>query len=137
MKRDIVKAKDFRKGKTSPKIRRNKMPESWMQQQCVKWFRLAYPMYSKLLFAVPNGGFDKAVTRKRMVAEGLVSGVSDLILLVPNDQFHGLCIEMKMPSGKLSQHQIEWGVFAEEQGYKYVVCHSLVDFMLEIKKYFD
>ena len=35
-----------------------------------------------------------AVTGARLKAEGVVAGVSDLLLLVPRGKYHGLCIEM-------------------------------------------
>ena len=33
-----------------------KSKEAQLQTTCVRWFRLQYPEYARLLFAVPNGG---------------------------------------------------------------------------------
>lgn len=30
--------------------------ESRIQQACVRWFRMQYPRFARLLIAVPNGG---------------------------------------------------------------------------------
>lgn len=70
-----------------------------------------------------------------MIREGMVAGVADLLLLVPNGGYHGLCIEMKQPNARLSKAQLEWSKAVKAQGYKYEVCCSLVDFMLVVKCY--
>ena len=67
--------------------------------------------------------------------EGSVRGVSDLILLVPKKGFSALCIEMKRPKGKQSEEQIRWQREAEKFRNKYVVCHSLTEFMNEVNSY--
>ena len=90
-----------------------------------------------LLFAVPNGGARSAITGAILKAEGVTKGVSDLILLVPNHQYHALCIEMKAPKGRQSPSQIAWQAAVERKGYKYVVCHSLDEFMREIINYLN
>ena len=56
--------------------------ESRLQIACVRWFRMAYPKYKLMLFSVPNGGKRTLMEAIIMKNEGVVSGVSDLILLV-------------------------------------------------------
>ena len=112
-----------------------KTVESNIQKDCVFWFRLQYPKLAKLLFAVPNGGFRNKATAARMKAEGIVAGVSDLILLIPTQSFHALCIEMKTDIGRQSELQRQWQTEVEKQGYKYVICRDLTDFQVEIKNY--
>lgn len=112
-------------------------PESELQRICVRWFRLQYPNLSSLLFAVPNGGKRSAVEAGIMRAEGVTAGVSDLILLVPSDQYHALCIEMKYGNGKQSHHQLDWQNAVEEQGYRYVVCRSLDDFITTVNHHLN
>ena len=110
-------------------------PESILQRQCVKWFRLQYPVIGNLLFCVPNGGFRNQIEAKIMKGEGVVSGVSDLILLYSNGVYNSLCIEMKVQGGKQTDKQREWQALAEHNGNKYVICHSLEEFMSEVNKY--
>lgn len=95
---------------------------------CVKWFRYAYPKHSLMLFAVPNGGHRHIGTARRLKAEGVVPGVADLLLLVPNHGYHGLAIELKHGKGKQSESQLKWQKSAEEHGYSYVVVRSFAGF---------
>lgn len=119
-----------------PKSNKRGSPEGKIQAECVAWFWNTYPEYRGLLFHVPNEGNRESKTdgayRKAL---GLVSGVSDLILLVPNEYFHALSIEMKTEIGKQSDAQIVWQQKVENQGYKYVVIRSLEGFKKEIIDY--
>ena len=114
--------------------------ESRIQQGCVRWFRYQFPNLARLLFAVPNGGARDRITGAILKGEGVVAGVSDLILLVPRiifgvAQWHGLCIEMKKPGGYQSPEQRQWEATVNGYGYKYAVCHSLDEFINEIEDY--
>jgi hypothetical protein len=109
--------------------------ESVMQRACIKWFRLQYPEYEKLLFCVPNGGRRNPAEAKIMKAEGIVSGVSDLILLAARKGFHSLCIEIKTDKGRQYDNQIAWQKHCEENGNKYIICRSMEEFMKEINDY--
>lgn len=111
--------------------------EHRIQVACVRWFRLQYHNFRGLLFAVPNGGYRNETTAAKMKAEGVWAGVSDIILLYPNKSYHGLCIEMKTPSGKQSEHQIEWQKDVENQGYKYTICHSFDEFKDTVENYLN
>lgn len=109
--------------------------ESNLQKTCVKWFRYQFPRYRNLLFAVPNGGARSAVTGAILKAEGVLAGVADLLLLVPNKKYHGLCIEMKTAKGRQSQSQKDWEKAVTLQGYKYIVVRSADQFVKEIMEY--
>lgn len=123
--------------------------ESDIQQSCVAWFRRQYPAYSKLLFAVPNGGARSTVEARIMSGEGVVAGVADVLLLVPSRQYHGLCMEFKRTAiryveGKehrlktyQSPAQKEWQAAVESVGYKYAVVRSLEEFIKLINNYFS
>lgn len=110
--------------------------ESTLQVNCVRWFRLQYPELARLLFSVPNGGYRSAITAKRMKEEGVVAGVSDLLLLVPNKDYSFLCIEMKTESGRQSNNQKIWQqeIMAKTLG-KYIIVRSFDDFISSIKEY--
>ena len=110
--------------------------ESKLQQTCVRWFRLQYPQYSLLLFAVPNGGYRRALEAKIMQSEGVIAGVSDLILMIPNARYCALCIEIKYGKGKQTDAQKKWQKAVTEQGYQYVVINNFDDFKLAIEIYF-
>lgn len=109
--------------------------EHRIQCACVQWFRLRYPHYRHNLFAVPNGGRRDEVTAGKLKAEGVLAGVADLILLKSNADYGALLIEMKTAKGRQSDTQIEWQKLIEKDGYKYVVCRSLDDFVLQVDSY--
>ena len=118
---------------------RKKSPEEEHQIQCacITWFRLQYPKFSHVIFAVPNGGLRSKVEAKKLKAEGTTAGVSDLILLKSNRLHGALCIEMKTEHGTQSDAQKAWQKEVEANGNKYVVCHSLEEFMIEVKDYLN
>lgn len=112
-----------------------KQLESKMQIGCVTWFRTCHPRYARLLFSVPNGGMRNAGTARRLKAEGVVSGVSDLILLMPNSEYHGLCIELKTNKGRQTANQKSWEQDVQKQGYQYIVVRSFDEFVSAITQY--
>lgn len=110
-----------------------------LQVACVNWFRMQYPKYAKLLFAIPNGGKRHLKTAKAMKAEGAQKGVPDLMLAVPEASdcplYFGLFIEMKSATGRLSPEQKAYLVALETQGYKTAVCKSFDEFKQTIEEY--
>ena len=89
-----------------------------------------------MLFHIPNeGNRDSKTDGAYRKALGLVSGVSDLILLIPRGKFHALCIEMKTDVGRQSPAQVEWQSKVEAQGFRYEVVRSLEEFKRLINEY--
>jgi hypothetical protein len=116
--------------------------EHSLQVCCVHWFRIQYPEYATLLFAVPNGGARNAITGARLKDEGVIAGVADLILLLPHrehgvDVWHGLAIEMKTPTGRQSPEQRAWQAAIEAQGYKYAIARDVLGFVKIIQEYLN
>jgi hypothetical protein len=112
--------------------------ESRLQSACVRWFRMQYPHLRHALFAVPNGAYFAnrgAIEGARMKAEGLLPGVADLILLHYSGRCGALLIEMKTKTGRQAKTQKEWQQLMERDGYKYVVCRSLEEFIDAVKSY--
>jgi hypothetical protein len=109
--------------------------EDRLQGGCVTWFRLQYPKFRKLLFAVPNGGSRNKIEAAKLKATGVTPGVADLLLLVPRQGHNNLVIEMKTPTGTQSPEQKAWQKEAEQAGNKYVVCRSIEQFMTTINQY--
>lgn len=97
---------------------------------------MQYPEYDGLLFAVPNGGRRDKKTGAMLREEGVRAGVSDLLLLVPSRDYHGLCIEMKTPRGRLHPSQERWMEKVRKQGYRYSLCRSLEEFQTAVRVYF-
>jgi len=66
-------------------------------EQCgfVSWFRRKYPEY--FIFAVPNGDKRSISVAKRLKAEGVVAGVPDICIVLPDEKC--VWIEMKRTKG--------------------------------------
>ena len=111
--------------------------EHRLQCACVRWFRYQYPEFRSLLFAVPNGGRRDATTAAKLKMEGVVAGVSDLILLVRRGGYGGLLIEMKTDKGRQSPEQKAWQKAVEAEGYLYKVCRNLDEFIAIITEYLN
>lgn len=114
-----------------------KSKEAQLQTACVTWFRYQFPKLALLLVAIPNGGSRNVIEAANLKRQGVISGVSDLILFVASDGFHGICIEMKYGNGKQSVNQKAWQSAVELQGYKYIVCRTFDEFKNEIEKYLN
>lgn len=80
-----------------------------------------FPEFEIGLFAVPNWRVKKE-HRLKMWREGVKAGVSDLILLVPRGEYHGLVIEVKLPGEKPDKDQKAFLKFCKSQGYCSRVC---------------
>ena len=123
----------------------HRQEEHELQARCVKWFRNEWSELSGVFFAVPNGGAIGQRTSKAEHAkagakrkeEGVLAGVSDLLLLAARKGFHGLCIEMKTEDKQSrqveSQKVFEASVTSE--GYKYAVVRSELEFRELINAY--
>lgn len=111
--------------------------ERQIQIECVSWFRMRYPEASGVFFSVPNGGARNAWTAKNLRDEGAMSGVADLILLVPRHGYASLCIEMKKPGGRQSESQKAFQEACRLFKNKYVVCYSFDEFKAVIEDYLE
>lgn len=102
------------------------MTEEHVQQEIVIWFNNNYCLKSQnprgLIFSVPNDT-KNFMELKRKKNTGLLSGVSDLIVILPNAKV--LFIEVKFGSNKQQQNQIEFQKRIEELNHNYYVVYSL------------
>ena len=112
----------------------NKSPEHLLQSRCMTWFRYQYPHFSQLMFAVPNGGLRSKAEAGKMRAEGVKAGVADIILDIPNAQYHQFDIEMKA-GAQQSDVQKRFQEYAEAAGHKYIICRSYDQFKEEVECY--
>lgn len=103
--------------------------ESKLQINCVEWFRYQYK--KEIIFAVPNGGYRKGLGGEILKREGVLSGVSDLIVISQNKIFF---IEMKFGGKKQSDNQINFQQKVESLGFKYYLCYTFDEFMNICKK---
>lgn len=129
---------------------RRKNEESVMQRQLIKWWQANcrhFGVPEILLFSVPNGFNANARRGSVMKAEGQRRGVPDLMLAVartwrphptkctPAQDYHGLFLELKTPTGHLSPEQEVYHELLAKQGYKVVVCRTLGECIDQITTY--
>lgn len=103
--------------------------ENQIQAQIVTWFNNEYCLKNHnprcLIFAVPNGGTRNIREAMTMKATGTLSGVSDLILILPNRL---IFCEVKAEKGKQSESQKEFQKRVEILGFEYWLVYSLQEF---------
>ena len=122
----------------SKKGKKHDKPEERMQIEFFNQVHLFFPkLPNKLLFAVPNGGSRNIIEAKNLKAQGVKSGVSDVLLLIPRKGFSCLCMEFKTPVGKQSDEQIAFQYQSEKEGNKYVVVRSVKEAIDTLKWYLE
>lgn len=110
--------------------------EHTLQVECVRWFRLQYPKYDKLLMAIPNGGKRDVRVARKLKDEGTIAGVPDLFLAVPTSKHAGLWIEMKNGSaGRVSDAQQQQLLLLSHMGYEVAVCRTFDEFRDKVQEY--
>jgi len=123
----------------------NNITEHSLQKLCVNWMKIQHR--DLCVFAVPNGG--KRKNGGYMTAEGMLKGVSDLVVMLPKGRV--LFIELKRPDtkkynhktgnwnkvagGKQSPEQKEFQEKAEKLGHTYLLIDTFEDFKKEIEQY--
>ncbi len=75
-------------------------------------------------FAVPNGEKRDVRVGARLKEEGVLPGVSDLVLVLPG---RVVFVEIKTPAGRLSPAQKAFREAVQGLGHPYVVWRSLDD----------
>jgi len=76
------------------------------------------------IFAIPNGGLRNVVVATKMKAEGVKAGVWDIFVPFPTVWHHGLFIEMKWGSNKLTKTQKTFKDHIREHGYATAICYN-------------
>jgi len=100
------------------------MTEDKIQQEIFIYFSQNYP--TGLIFAVPNGGSRNKREGKKLKNTGVLAGVSDLILIMPNSKV--LFVEVKMPNGRQREKQIKFETKINNLKHTYAIVKSLSDF---------
>lgn len=116
------------------------MNEHQLQASIIEWSAWMgvskYPEL-KMLFAVPNGLFTTAASAGKAKAEGLKSGVPDLILPVPRGGHTGMALELKVGKNKPSDNQLWWLRNLHSYGWYTVVCWTYEDAVAAFEEYLD
>ena len=122
-----------------PRTKRNAQPEAIEQAKVIAWARANernYP-YLQLLHCSLNGVKMTKAQAGRAIAQGMLSGVPDLFLPVPKNGYHGLFIEMKYGSNKVTENQEKFLQNAANVGYAVSVCYSANEAIKRIEDYYQ
>lgn len=93
-----------------------KLTERKIQSDVFQWFYNTYP-HLRGLFYMNYNNPPNARSGSLLIGAGLVKGIPDVFLAVPNLGFHGLYIEFKTKTGKLSDEQKKIHLKLIEQGF--------------------
>ena len=92
----------------------------------------------ELLHHVPNGGYRNKAEAGRFRAQGVRSGVPDVVLPVARGGWHGLYIELKRTEGgRVSEEQRWWLGKLSAQGYYTAVCKGWEEAKDAIESYLN
>ncbi len=84
---------------------------------------------------IPNEGKRSARYGAQLKRMGMRKGFPDLFIPVARNGYHGLFIEMKSKTGRLSEEQKQWQRVLSEQRYLCAVCYSFEEAVNTVKAY--
>ena len=119
-----------------------KIKETSHQQQFLSWCERhnfytshseydATKAYIGCVFAVPNGGLRKAIDMVMLKREGLLTGASDVVIMLPNKV---IFMEFKTNNGKQSQKQKYFQAVCLNLGLEYHLVWNSFEAVNIIKK---
>jgi len=116
-------------------MRRRKDEEAEIQKAVVFWLRTVHP---EILFTIAPSGMklpiSVATKFKRM---GYSKGTPDIMIFEPSGVFHGLFIELKTDTGRVTIEQRCWLKELDKRGYYTIVCRSVDQCRSIIEKYLE
>mgnify|MGYP001565884127 FL=1 len=109
------------------------VPESTIQIQLSRWFKVQYP---NILFTASAGGMRTSIgVAKKMKAMGYSKGTPDIMIFYPTKNYHGCLLELKTESGIASNEQKEWIKTLAQLGYYAKICYGYDDTEKTISEY--
>lgn len=111
-----------------------KISEKTIQKQLFGWLSL-YPKVRAVSFAIPNGGTRNIREAVSLKQQGVLKGVPDLMIAIPNRTCFGLFIELKSENGRVSDHQNTTMLNLLARGYHVAICYSFEDAVNVIEGY--
>jgi len=109
------------------------LKEDILQAEIYKWYHNKFCTKKQaephVIFSVPNGAHVSKRQAVLLKATGLLSGVSDLIVVQPN---RVIFVELKIEKGVQSPAQIEFQNKVTALGFEYYIVRSLEEFIKNI-----
>ena len=108
--------------------------EDKIQSEIFQWFWNSYCLKNHnprlLIHSTPNGGSRHLLEAKKLKSTGLVSGIADLTIKLPNSIF--IDIEVKTEKGIQSPNQKDVQKILEDMNCNYIIVRSLDDFKMKV-----
>lgn len=112
----------------------NQAPEDYLQKAVARYLWSQYP--KAVWFHVPNGGFRNGKEASKFRCMGVRAGVSDIIILEPRLNYHGLIIELKTKTNTITKPQEKFLKEMDERNYLTVICYNFDVVKMTLDKYF-
>lgn len=113
--------------------------EDALQTECMKW--LKKELYNRdlpqLAYHPPNGGNRNQREASRLKLQGVLPGVSDVVLPMRSEGYSGVYCELKKKGGTISEDQIKFLTGVEAEGYLAIVVNDLETFKEVFTYYLD
>lgn len=113
-------------------LEKSRIYEDEIQHKCYIWFNNNYCVdFPKgninrcMIYAIPNGGSRNILEAKKLKNTGVLGGVYDLEITLPNKVIY---VEMKAPDGRLSDNQKDFKKRKEALGFTCLECWSFEEF---------
>jgi hypothetical protein len=107
--------------------------ENKFQRSVAQWLNLQYP--NLLWWHTPNEGKRSKFEQWLAKILGIRAGVSDIIILHPNKQFHGIAMELKVAPNKATSAQLKFLKQAEQAGFYTCIAYNIEEVMQIISSY--
>jgi hypothetical protein len=104
--------------------------EQKLQLECSKWLKkfLYTSGEPQLYYHVPNERKGTMAQMSRLKAQGVLSGVSDVVLPLRSGEFAGVYCELKKAGGTPSKEQKQFLNSVANEGYLAIVVNDLATF---------
>jgi hypothetical protein len=109
--------------------------EAQIQTSFFDWINMFCKELRPFIFHVPNGGYRCMKTAISLKKQGVLPGVADVFLMIPNSERHGLWIEFKRDKSAQSSEQKEFEEHALSQGYEYKIARSIDNAIRIVEEY--
>ena len=109
--------------------------EARLQQDCGNWLNKHHRAAYQLFWHTPNGEARDRITGARLKAMHAKPGVPDCFLALPSVGAHGLFIEFKTDTGRLSPHQVTLIAALQTAGFRVEVVRTQAEFELLLTEY--
>lgn len=113
--------------------------EHFLQQDCAQWLKkeLYLRGLPQVFYHCPNERKATPAQHNRLKLQGVLSGVSDVVLPLKSEGFCGVYCELKTTTGRPSPEQKQFLKDVAAEGYLALVVNDLATFKACFTKYLN